>query len=309
MINFRFHLASLVAVFLALGLGILVGSSVVDRAIVDRLDREIDDVRRESSARREQISTLEARIDSLEAYVSESAPYAVESRLAEVPVAVLAERGVDGDVVEAALDALRAAGADVPGILWLEETWRLDDIEDVRALKDATGVTGSKVAARASALDAVATRLAEPLSESGGDERDDVLAALREAGFVGFDGDDAALGAFPVRGARALVVTGGGSALVDESVASAAARSFSEAGVPTVLAEVARADGDSVRGAVLTSVREHDGLSSEISTVDDLDLVQGRVAAVLALEDLADGTVGHYGYGEGADRALPDPRA
>jgi len=39
MINFRFHLVSLIAVFLALGLGILVGSTVVDQVIVDRLDR------------------------------------------------------------------------------------------------------------------------------------------------------------------------------------------------------------------------------------------------------------------------------
>ena len=38
MINFRFHLVSLIAVFLALGLGILVGSTVIDQGIVDRLD-------------------------------------------------------------------------------------------------------------------------------------------------------------------------------------------------------------------------------------------------------------------------------
>ena len=44
MINFRFHLVSLVAVFLALGLGILVGSTVIDQGIVNRLDSEINHV-------------------------------------------------------------------------------------------------------------------------------------------------------------------------------------------------------------------------------------------------------------------------
>ena len=51
MINFRFHLVSLIAVFLALGLGILVGSTVVDQGIVNRLDSEINSVRKENSAR------------------------------------------------------------------------------------------------------------------------------------------------------------------------------------------------------------------------------------------------------------------
>ena len=49
MINFRFHLVSLIAVFLALGLGILVGSTVVDQVIVDRLDREIRTARRDTA--------------------------------------------------------------------------------------------------------------------------------------------------------------------------------------------------------------------------------------------------------------------
>ena len=52
MINFRFHLVSLIAVFLALGLGILVGSTVIDQGIVNRLDSEINNVRKENKAAR-----------------------------------------------------------------------------------------------------------------------------------------------------------------------------------------------------------------------------------------------------------------
>ena len=44
-INFRFHLVSLVAVFLALALGVVIGSTVIDRAIVDRLSSQIDSVK------------------------------------------------------------------------------------------------------------------------------------------------------------------------------------------------------------------------------------------------------------------------
>ena len=55
-------------------------------------------------------------------------------------------------------------------------------------------------------------------------------------------------------------------------------------------------------------VRTNDTLAAVVSTVDDLDLVQGRVAAVLALQEIGDGVVGHYGYGDGASsNRLPAP--
>ena len=59
MINFRFHLVSLIAVFLALGLGILVGSTVVDQVIVDRLDSEISSVSHESNQLKSENSQLQ----------------------------------------------------------------------------------------------------------------------------------------------------------------------------------------------------------------------------------------------------------
>src|ERR671921_798489 len=44
MVTFRFYLVSLVAVFLALAMGVVVGSTLIDRAIVDRLDRSVESV-------------------------------------------------------------------------------------------------------------------------------------------------------------------------------------------------------------------------------------------------------------------------
>ena len=51
MINFRFHLASLIAVFLALAIGIVMGSTVVKEATVKGLRSEIHRVERSSNAR------------------------------------------------------------------------------------------------------------------------------------------------------------------------------------------------------------------------------------------------------------------
>src|SRR5215467_10806002 len=116
MINFRFHLVSLIAVFLALGLGILVGSTVVDQVIVDRLDREIKSVRHDSDAASAENSQLKDQISKYEDFLKKSAPYAVEQRLQDVPVAVIVDKGVDPAAAKDTLQMLKYAGADVPGL-------------------------------------------------------------------------------------------------------------------------------------------------------------------------------------------------
>ena len=44
MISFRFHVVSITAVFLAIAIGVVVGSTYVDRAIVESLQNRIDSV-------------------------------------------------------------------------------------------------------------------------------------------------------------------------------------------------------------------------------------------------------------------------
>src|SRR6478609_1901093 len=95
MVNFRFHIVSLIAVFLALGLGILVGSTVVDQVIVDRLDREISSVSHESNQLKDENRALKSEVAQLNEFLQKSSAYAVEKRLNNVPVAVVAEKGID----------------------------------------------------------------------------------------------------------------------------------------------------------------------------------------------------------------------
>ena len=44
MVNLRYHVVSLVAVFLALGIGIVMGATVIDRVTVDALNNRVHDV-------------------------------------------------------------------------------------------------------------------------------------------------------------------------------------------------------------------------------------------------------------------------
>ena len=141
------------------------------------------------------------------------------------------------------------------------------------------------------------------------------MERLSEGGFIAVDGDDVDLAQYPTGRARALTITGTESAFSGTDVTLEVAQAFVDAEAPTVAGEVfvqqeEQQDGDAppARGEAVASVRTSDTLAAIVSTVDDLDLMQGRVAAVLALQQIADGVVGHYGYGEGASsNRLPAP--
>jgi hypothetical protein len=186
-------------------------------------------------------------------------------------------------------------------VLWLEEKWQLGDEDARRELADILGASTDEA-------DALRDAAWAALAQGSG-----VIAQLVEAGFVEFDpvgeqGDLTDPAGYPVAGARTL--------LIDQSDASADANElvdsvlgqFAAAGLPVVLGEVYQEEeGDGpVRGARLAIVRDDDDLSARVSTVDDLELAEGKVTTVFALADLP-GTVGHYGQGADADAPTASP--
>ena len=311
MINFRFHLVSLIAVFLALGLGILVGSSVVDRVIVDRLDHEINTVKAESKSARTEIGRLTDRANRSDDFMRRVSAYAVSQRLTGVPVALVAERGVDAGAVKNLLTTLRAAGADVPGIIWLTESWQLPTAKDVTTLANATGVSGNAATARADAMKLLGRRLAEQLPRSSSKKPNtDLLTTLHNAGFVDLaEGDRAAFEKFPTRAARVLVLTGTNSRLAGSDTLVDLTQSLVANNVPTVVGEVYDDHNGTTptpeRGATVLPVRGDATLGKQVSTLDDAELPEGAITAAIELEQAVDGTVGHYGYGQGASAPLP----
>jgi hypothetical protein len=306
MINFRFHLVSLIAVFLALGLGILVGSSVVDRVIVNRLDDEIKSVRHESSERNRENKQLSDRNSELNKTLNASWAFAIDRRLTAVPLAIVVDKGVNDAQVKALFDMARRAGAQVPGILWLEDKWRLDTPAELTELQDAASVTGNAAAARSEALAALAARLTTP--PRGRRPTSDVLTELQKARFLTLQqGDAKTLAAFPARAGRVLVITGTDSHLTVSATMVSFVRALADDDVPVVVTEVFNGQSKAARprGSPLAPVRGDSSLSKLVSTVDDGESTQGGVAAMIALEQAAQHTVGHYGHGSGATAPLP----
>jgi hypothetical protein len=323
MVTFRFYLVSVVAFFLALAVGVVVGSVLdegISRGLQERLDRvegNLDDTVTLIDEKNEEIADLQEFARSV-------SPFAGEDRLTDTTTLVVAEPGIANQAVEDTVGSLRAAGSSVEGIVWIEAAWSLSEEEDRRRFAEIAGESGRTVQQLQS--DVINGILAEvkpaepdtappPVDGAAGEGSDvgtdavtffdsALMAELQEAGFVRLVPLGGAEAAQP--GARANVVAVTGSASRLEVPGSAAADVAEAAGalqLPTVLAEVHEPTDEQERGALV--MRAGEVASTPFSTVDDLDLVAGRVATVLALQQGADGVVGRYGYGPGVDGVLP----
>lgn len=330
MISFRFHVVSITAVFLAIAIGIVVGSTYVDRAIVENLRERVDDVSSNLDERRAEIARLEDALEDADEYIRSSADFTVSDRLVDQPVLVVAPRGVDEEAVEEVAALARRAGARVPGVLWLEPAWALGQAEERARLAELVGGDADDEAARLldEAWDDVVAELVaeadgEPAEEAPDPAADPSTTTTTEAppepsvptlddlqarGFVTLDPlDDSTVSLAEMADAvpGLLVVTG--SAVEDDlqPVVAAVADSAASADLPTVVAHVfVEREGGAGRGDELGALLA-EPLRAELVMVDDADQLTGRVASVLALAT-ADTTPGaHYGQGSGAEGRLP----
>lgn len=138
MVNLRYHIVSITAVFLALGIGLAFGAAFVDRATVEILDRNLSAAERENDDLQSDLDELRARVDDAAAADRElreqGLGQVVSGRLDGAPVVVLAVRGIDEADVRATRDAIVAAGARFGGVLWFTDRLLLDDDGEVADL-------------------------------------------------------------------------------------------------------------------------------------------------------------------------------
>ncbi|MEX2100763.1 MAG: copper transporter [Acidimicrobiia bacterium] len=309
MINFRFHIVSLIAIFLALALGVVIGAGVIDRGVVDTLNDRLDRVEAKSDQQQLLNDILTAANQRDDEFIELFQPWGLEGRLTGEVVAFVAVRGVDEARVQATIAAAEQAGAGVSGVLWIEEKWGAGS-DDARALATSIGApTLRSTKLREAAWSQLATRLARPPLVSS-DAAPDLLATLSDGGFVSYQEVDGglAMSAFPGRGTMFVLVTGEDADVPNDEVVMPAARAFSAQSLGLVIGDVfADLELAPARGDVFDTLRDS-GLARTISTVDDLDLTQGPATVALTLVGLACAppVVGHYGYG-GADIApLPE---
>ena len=130
MINIRYHIVSITAIFLALGIGTVLGSTFLDPATVGQLDRNIRNAEAGIAQTEEANGRLEERDRRAEARdeaLVQASGSLLDGQLTDRPVLLVVAPGVDQGTVDTLRLILGNADADLRGALTLRDDLTSDD--------------------------------------------------------------------------------------------------------------------------------------------------------------------------------------
>ncbi|MGI5152994.1 copper transporter [Plantactinospora sp. CA-294935] len=306
MINFRYHMVSLAAVFLALAVGAVFGTAAANGLASDVLSDSLSAAHKANKQLRQTADDLQAEASHKDDYINETAPAVLRSTLVGRRVVVVTTPS-GRDHADGVIEKLELAGAAVTGPIDMQEAFfnpkdKLDLLALTRrSAPSSTLPANSDGVETASALLAKVLLAPDPPGAPLVASRSMVLSAYADAGYLTapkrIDGPADA----------AVLVTGAAYVEQDSADRNRAivtmAVQFGTAG-RIVLAGTAAGDGSAIE-----AVRGDEALTGRISTVDGVAGAQGHVVTALALaERIAADRVGSYGTADGADALTPRQR-
>jgi hypothetical protein len=309
-VDFRYHLVTIIAIFLALALGIVVGTTALNGPVLDGLRDRNAGLIGEKRALESDVDDLEGDVATADDFTRLLAGDLVGGRLDGQGVLLVLAPGADRQVADQLSAVLAAAGALVTGRLVVQPAL-LDPaseqlVDDIVAQVVPAGVdlpegpaAGRAGAELAAAL--VVRPSEEPLER---DAAQQVVSAFQEAGLVELTDNDEQL----VPATTAVLISGPAPEQDDDVQQSgvqallALARELDARGGGAVVAGPPEATLD---GGLVRALRADGGLDSVVSSVDNVHRAVGQVAVVRALVEQLQGGVGRYGGSSGASAPVP----
>ncbi|MGI6549207.1 MAG: copper transporter [Syntrophomonadales bacterium] len=288
MFDIRYHVATLVAIFIALGVGILIGSTLVggdvmveqQKKIISQLEAQFDDLRERESQMAQENAFMSNVSRNYEEFSRTFSVPLIKNRLNGYRVAIIVTGGQE--IPAGMLNSLSLAGARVdsttvvlPGIR-LNDSGLLIRVCDYYQLDHSTPPDELRKMIALSAAGIVA---------NGGDS--EARTFLEDNNLVNFDGDYGGI-------LDEVILIGGAR---DENLNYPASvdawfiRSLQNYNKNILGCETSR-----VPISYMTTYQEFD-----ISTIDDIDMTPGQIAMVRVLE----GETGDYGVKSTAKKFMP----
>jgi hypothetical protein len=304
-INFRYHVVSLTAVFLALAIGLVVGTAALNGPVADSLKDQVSALSKDNSNFRAQANQYREELTRAQGFATEVAPALLNGKLTGRKLLLLGLPGSQ-DYVDLVKSMLTVAGATVTAKVTVQDKF-FDPANNTELLDLAMQGSQPSIPAEglpvnsdgvetSSALLAVA--LQQRPSEVAAEDLTAVLTAFTKQGYIGVD-----KGA--VGGAEATVIVSG-LPPVDKDAAKKTQSAVTLAtqfakNKPLVVAGNGVGDGN-----LVSEIRRDPTLVRTISTVDNGSTTQGQVATALAVaERVVQGRVGQYGLSAGAVSLVP----
>jgi len=310
-INFRYHVVSLTAVFLALAIGLVVGTAALNGPVADSLKSQIDSLNKDNSNKRDQINQYREEINRNQDFATEVAPALLNGKLIGRRLLVIALPGTS-EYADGVESMLTVAGATITARVTVQDKFfdptMAYELLYLAGQSPQPSISMEGLPLNSDGVETASAQLARALLQRPGTQQalpDDVAAVLTaytKGGYLAVS--DKAVG-----GAEGVVVVSG-EPYTDKDAAKKSksavtlATQFSKVR-PLIVAGVAVGDGN-----LVSAVRGDPTLVQSISTVDNASTVQGQVATSLATaERVVQDKVGQYGLAAGASSWVPKAAA
>jgi hypothetical protein len=295
LITFRYHVVTLVAVFMAIGVGVLFGATFIDQNIVEGLEAAQVRLGSRNETLRSRIIELERQTEALSSFTVSARDRAVRGTLQDRPLMLLIVDTTPGELRDALDQTLAVAGANVIGRVTLNEELDMQS-EDVRrrlatALESASLQPGP-----------LSELLVGQISGELLGQNPPVLQKLIDNGLAGGQLPPPAA---PIEGQAPItplvvLVTGEVSRELNERLVTPLAESLAAGPLVTAVAETGTAEG------MLAPLRDR---SIQAVTVDSAEAAVSQALLATGLQAAMGGQFGSYGFGEGATTVMPAPPA
>jgi Copper transport outer membrane protein, MctB len=307
-INFRYHVVSLTAVFLALAIGLVLGTAALNGPLANDLKNRVTSLTGSNEQLRDQVREQQEQMESQDDFVAQVAPTLLVGKLTGKRVLVVYTSTAEGGDVDAVTESLKLAGATITGRLRVTERYTdpasASNLADLSSRVLPEGVT---VPSEGDAVEDASTVLAAVLTEGGPPvtpaSRTTVLTAFGSAQMVTVEGEQ------PQPADSVVVVTGrpATDSVADDrnkNLLTMVRQLEATTGEVVLASSIASGDGNPV-----AAVRGDSDLSKKVATVDNVSTAEGHLATVLALAERFARKVGHYGTGDGATALIPPASA
>lgn len=314
MIDFRYHLVSIVAVFLALALGIIIGATSLRGQVGDALNSQVSELRSNRQDLRQQLDLANAASKRQDQYAEDVAAKALPGQLTDRTVAVVALPGTSNSLVAATTSGLELAGAKVVSSTRLDDSWLSGQDADRQQLLTSSakmlGLDTSSIPDNRLAGRVLLESLARGSAPTGPDvTATSVVTRLHDAGLVDTSTKN------PDQATSVVVLWPAMSGKSDDQ--KSAVRGWADiitamglGGQPAVAAASGANGGDlSTPDALITLLRQGPEVTAAMSTVDDAGKSVGVAAVVLALRDEYRDQAGSYGLDKDATSIAPSIKA
>lgn len=336
MIDFRYHLVSIVAVFLALAVGIVLGSTELRGAAFSALDRTSSALSAKLEAADNENSALQQQVQGDRQFAQAAEPVLLKHLLDSKRVVIVTTPGAPSSVVNGIKNGLSDAGATVSGQVALSSKFADTSASNLSLLDQLTqqatpsGMTLTNGSPQQQAAQVLAAALVAKASNSGSgnsgsgnnkpgngsnsgngngnssissQDAQTIVSSFSAGQFISVSGHPTSGATLAVIVTPATAPQDGNSDPVNQAVV-ALAQEFGQASQATVVTGPSAGSGP---GSAISAVRSS-GAANNASTVDNADSVVGQIVAVQALEQQMNGhKPGSFGTQSNANSAGPSP--